>query len=69
MLTIKLGSFTEDVYATMCGQIKEGYRIAGVENEFAQGKDCDRWLAQAYAAKERLCLKMYEYGAKFGLRE
>ena len=96
MFEIRIASFSEEVYATMCGNLISGFRIVGVENAFAEGKDCDRWLRDAYEARDRvrerlgvngededlecilnsllciehtLCLKMYEYGAKFGMRE
>ena len=92
----QLGSFAEDVYATMCGNMREEYKTQGVEDAFAEGMDCDRWYAEVYDAKCRLCerlgeededvdveriignllaiqhelcIKMYEYGAKFSIRE
>lgn len=86
-------NFTQTVYETMIGVLKQEYRVPGVSNEYEPGKPCDLLYKEVYDANCRLCqrlgipcddedvetiisnmfdiqqilcLRMYEYGVKFG---
>ena len=44
----------EDIYRTLWGEIHGEYAVAGVENAFADGSECDRLYAELSQAYERL---------------
>ena len=43
-----------DIYATLIGVIDEKHRIAGVENAFTPGSDCDRRYQEMLDCRERI---------------
>ena len=45
----------EDIYFTLTGTIQEDFRVPGVENLFAEGRECMHRYSEMLAAYERLC--------------
>lgn len=51
---MKKDQFIEDVYYTLGGQLVQEACVAGVENLYAEGKNCEKWYADILDAYERL---------------